>query len=203
MRFGSFLVLAFVIVVIAGVAGYMANRHDSASMDAAAGGGGSTSGQSSSESGKAPPLQVAEWVKGGPVKLEQGNVYVLEFWATWCRNCRLSAAKLSALQQEYRDDGLVVVGISAEDAQTVRSYVETTDVEMGFAVGVDDSGQTTEAYMTARGHSGYPLALVIDRKGRIVWEGPALGPVERVVERLMQMRSGDGDSGEEDTDENG
>ena len=34
----------------------------------------------------APPLQVREWLKGTPVqKFEKGRVYVVEFWATWCR----------------------------------------------------------------------------------------------------------------------
>ena len=32
-----------------------------------------------------PPISVDAWVKGEPFeKFEQGKVYVVEFWATWC-----------------------------------------------------------------------------------------------------------------------
>src|SRR5205085_11915214 len=35
----------------------------------------------------APALDLKEFVKGTPVALEKGKVYVLEFWATWCGSC--------------------------------------------------------------------------------------------------------------------
>ena len=31
----------------------------------------------------APPLAITEWVKGEPVALEKGKIYLVEFWATW------------------------------------------------------------------------------------------------------------------------
>jgi len=32
----------------------------------------------------APPLQIADWVKGQPVQaLAKGKAYMIEFWATW------------------------------------------------------------------------------------------------------------------------
>ena len=51
----------------------------------------------------APALQVREWLKGEPIqRFEKGNVYVLEFWATWCAPCKAAMPHLSALANEYK-----------------------------------------------------------------------------------------------------
>ena len=50
----------------------------------------------------APRLQVDRFVKGAPVKdFKQGQVYVVEFWATWCRPCKESIPHITELQKKY------------------------------------------------------------------------------------------------------
>lgn len=45
----------------------------------------------------APALKIDKWVKGQPVEaFEKGKVYVVEFWATWCR------AQLEEALDEYK-----------------------------------------------------------------------------------------------------
>src|SRR5688572_28676628 len=61
----------------------------------------------------AAPLKIKEWVKGGPLDVHDGkNVYVVEFWATWCPPCRTSIPHLAELQKRFKNRGVVIVGIS-------------------------------------------------------------------------------------------
>ncbi|MBN2308708.1 MAG: TlpA family protein disulfide reductase, partial [Candidatus Hydrogenedentes bacterium] len=96
----------------------------------------------------APQLQVTEWVRGGPINLAAGkgkNIYVIEFWATWCLPCRESIPHLTEIQKKYRDRGVIVAGIAAEDAADVKRYVANMGERMAYAVGVDDGDKTSIA----------------------------------------------------------
>jgi thiol-disulfide isomerase/thioredoxin len=79
---------------------------------------------------KAPSLDVEHWVQNGkgkfkPVKkFEDGKVYVVEFWATWCGPCIASMPHLSELQKTYADKGVQIVSISDEDLETVETFLK-------------------------------------------------------------------------------
>lgn len=60
-------------------------------------------------------------IKGKDVCLKDfsGKVIVLEFWATWCLPCRVHIPELNRLQERYRKQGLVVIGICIEDTEAL------------------------------------------------------------------------------------
>lgn len=122
----------------------------------------------------APPLQVAKWVKGEPVAFEEGRIYVVEFWATWCGPCVASMPHLSELQDRYKDK-VTFVGVTTEDPNNtldaVEKMVERKGAGMGYTVAWDDAGKTNEAYMRASGQNGIPCSFVVDGKGRIAYIG--------------------------------
>lgn len=131
----------------------------------------------------APPLKVEKWIKGGPIDLKDGkgkSVYVIEFWATWCAPCRASIPHLTKLQQEFKDKGLVVIGVSVDKEakrntrKDVEPFVETMGEKMAYTIALDDTDAATQAaYMDAFIFDGIPTAFIVDKAGKVVWAGQA------------------------------
>ncbi|RJP33160.1 MAG: TlpA family protein disulfide reductase [Phycisphaerales bacterium] len=132
----------------------------------------------------APPLAIAEWVKGEPVDLAAGkgkHVFVVEFWATWCGPCQYSIPELTELQKVYGDKGLKVIGVTSPDLRgntlkAVKRYVEERNDTMAYTVAFDDQTKTNDAWMMAANQYGIPTAFIVDRSGKIAWIGPPLVP---------------------------
>jgi len=124
----------------------------------------------------APPLAIAKWVKGQPVaKFEAGKVYVVEFWATWCGPCVRGMPHLSALQKQYADQGLTVIGVTSVDRNNPLEAVEKMVAQkgdvMGYTVAWDTERATNEAYMQAARQTGIPCAFLVDKTGEIAYIG--------------------------------
>ncbi len=130
------------------------------------------------------PLAGLTWVKGDPVTIAPGNVYVVEFWATWCPPCRDSIPHLTELQAKY-GDRVVFVGVSNEDVATVKPFVANLGDQMAYTVAVDTAGKVGNGYMTAFGQRGIPTAFIVDAEGRVVWLGHPMGDLETVLDRVL------------------
>jgi cytochrome c biogenesis protein CcmG/thiol:disulfide interchange protein DsbE len=101
----------------------------------------------------------------------RGQAVVVNFWASWCPPCRDEAPVLEAAWQQYRDQGLVVLGIDREDTPAdARAFIE----QFGLTYpNVRDAEDTLE---TPYGLTGFPETFFIDRQGRLVAHIP--GPVD-------------------------
>lgn len=128
----------------------------------------------------APSLSIAEWVQGSPVtSFESGKVYVVEFWATWCGPCKVSMPHIAKLQEKYGDK-LHVIGVSDEDPDTVKSFMESEHPTMtnktwadvaNYTIAIDKSAGTNQDYMLAAGQNGIPCAFLVGKDGDIRWIG--------------------------------
>lgn len=129
----------------------------------------------------APPLRVREWLKGTPVqKFEKGQVYVLEFWATWCQPCVAAIPHLSNLARKYRDK-VTIIGIDVYEGKSksrksmdqVKAFVDSMGSQMDFNVAIEDSNFTVADWIEAaeEKNSGIPRTFVLDAEGRLAWIG--------------------------------
>lgn len=99
----------------------------------------------------------------------RGKVVLINFWASWCRECRPEMPVLQSLHRELAARGLVIVGINArEDARAVARYAE--ELGLTFPLVLDPAGKINDLY----GVIGLPTTFVVARDGRAV--ALAVGP---------------------------
>ncbi|HEU5388355.1 MAG TPA: TlpA disulfide reductase family protein [Streptosporangiaceae bacterium] len=123
--------------------------------------------------GRMAPNFTLSQLDGPPMTLSRlrGQVVVINFWASWCAECKVEQAALDQTWQQFQDSGVVVVGVNFEDeTAAARGYVRTADVT--YPVVEDTDSSTALAY----GLRGVPETFIVNRSGRIV--NRIIGPVE-------------------------
>jgi thiol-disulfide isomerase/thioredoxin len=122
------------------------------------------------------------------------KVVLLNFFATWCAPCREEMPGLARLQQMHAEEGLLVVGIDADEApDDVRALVARLGV--GYPVGID-RGWIRGTYRVG----SYPTSVLIGVDGRIIdyrVGGEVDGPLTRHVEQALSRRRSETDRSEE------
>ena len=114
--------------------------------------------------GKPAPPFTLKGVKGSTVTLAayKGRVVLLDFWATWCRPCRVEMPRVEALYKEFKAKGLVVFGVNfAEPPATVKAFLAGNPYTIPILL--DVSGDTGRLYRA----EGIPTLVVIGRDGKI------------------------------------
>jgi thiol-disulfide isomerase/thioredoxin len=133
----------------------------------------------------AAELKIAKWVKGEPAQVTgtDHNIYVVEFWATWCPPCRASIPHLTEIQKQFKDKNVIVVGVSDEKEETVRPFVKNMGSKMEYRVAVDENRKTGAGYMQAYGINGIPHAFVVQDK-KVIWQGHPMAGLDKALEEI-------------------
>ena len=121
-----------------------------------------------------------------PVKMAdyKGKVVLLNFWATWCGPCKVEIPAFVELYDQYKDKGLVIVGVSVDDSpEQLQAFMK--EYRMNYPV-----LQMTPDVETAYGpFYGYPTSFFIARDGSICVKhlGPATKEqFEKEIQALLR-----------------
>ncbi len=86
--------------------------------------------------GKAAPAFTLTSTDGKKVSLAElkGKPVVVNFWATWCAPCKLEMPWFQEFSQKYKSDGLIVLGLSQDDLETVpKEQIVATARKLGVS----------------------------------------------------------------------
>ena len=116
-----------------------------------------------------------------PISQWRGKVLVVNFWATWCEPCRKEIPEFIKLQEQYRSQGLLFVGIALDKKEKVAAYSKEAGINYPVLVGEWDAIELAKAAGNHQG--GLPFTVVIDRGGKI--SGIRLGGISRADMETM------------------
>jgi len=139
----------------------------------------------------APTFTGPDVVSSAPIDLAQyrGKVVLLNFWASWCQECRVEHENLLALYSQFRNNpDFVMLGVNYQDKlDDARDYLKVYGAP--FQHVRDFKGTISIDY----GVYGVPETFIIDKQGVIRHKqvGPIVGPsyallTERVLPTLLQ-----------------
>ena len=138
-----------------------------------------------------------EWLNSRPLTAAdlRGKVVVVDFWTYTCINWRRSLPYVRAWAEQYKDQGLVVIGVHTpefgfeHDLENVRQAVR--EIGIDFPVAVDNDYAVWNAFK----NEYWPALYFIDAKGRIrhhqFGEGDYVGS-EMVIRQLLTEAGVDG-----------
>ncbi len=102
------------------------------------------------------PQALKEW---------QGQIVVVNYWATWCPPCRQEMPALGRLSRQFSDKGVQFIGIAIDSAENVQKYVANNSASpYPLLVGAPEALEQSRALGNQR--LALPFTIVIDRQGR-------------------------------------
>ena len=100
------------------------------------------------------------------VKEWDGQVLMINFWATWCPPCRREMPAFIELQKKYKDKGFTILGIALDEKQAVLDFTDPMGMNYPILMAEQDGIVISKAYGNNLGV--LPYTVIVDRKGNII-----------------------------------
>ena len=117
----------------------------------------------------APLINNTVWLNTNPLTPDQlnGRVVLIDFWTFDCINCVQTIPAVRQLYQQYRDRGLIVIGVHSPEFQHERDLNNVKDavarLGVPYPVALDNDFATWNAF----GNHYWPAIYLIDKRGII------------------------------------
>ncbi len=123
-----------------------------------------------------------------PLKKFQGDVVYVDFWASWCGPCAKSFPFLNTLHEQYKAQGLKIVGVNM-DENTDDALGFLAKIPAKFVIATDRQAQCAQQFDV----KAMPSSYLVDRKGMIRhihlgFRPDEAGQIKDLVEKLLAER---------------
>jgi thiol-disulfide isomerase/thioredoxin len=126
---------------------------------------GTVAGSSNDSDNRLAPDFSLETLGGGNISLAEYRgvkPVVLDFWASWCHNCRRDMPKLNKMYEQYSDQ-VEVIGVNLREGEsTVSKYINSENIS--FPIAFDPRGSVSNRYAVQYTNTH----VLIDKEGKLV-----------------------------------
>lgn len=107
--------------------------------------------------------------KGDTLRLSdyKGKVVLLDFWAAWCRPCRLENPNVVKMYEKYKDQGFEVFSVSLDKTQAAWEGAIEQDGLVWDGHVSDLAGWTSVAAKAYKVNS-IPYTILLDKEGKVI-----------------------------------
>ena len=114
----------------------------------------------------------------------QGNVVILDFWASWCKPCQAQARILSGLAARHAGGNVMFVSVNtADNPERAETFAQAHQLPYPS---VFDGGEVADAY----GASSLPTLVVIDAAGKVADVTQGVLDAEEIEALIRAARAG-------------
>tara|TARA_B100000497_G_C7643376_1_gene386865 strand:- start:642 stop:1139 length:498 start_codon:yes stop_codon:yes gene_type:complete len=99
-------------------------------------------------------------------ELKGENLTVIDFWATWCKPCTKAMPKLNVIYNEYKDQGLNIIGISCDGPRSMSKVPAVANaLKVEYPILKDINCEVMNTYQ----FQAFPTLLLLNSDNEIVF----------------------------------
>jgi peroxiredoxin len=120
-----------------------------------------------------------------------GGITLINFWALWCKPCRIEMKELEKLYSKYKESGFEIVGINQDTPRSlakVESFVSSQN--LSFNIGLDPNRIVADMFNV----QAIPHTVLFDRDGKVVYQSTGYLPgdefkLEKEIKSLLEQNN--------------
>ncbi len=118
----------------------------------------------------------------------KGKIVYVDFWASWCVPCRKSFPWMNDVQEQYQEQGLVILSINLDaQAELAEKFLQQTPAN--FAIIYDAKGTLAKKFQL----KGMPSSYLFDRQGKLIsahsgFNGKKMKKYQQEIEQALATK---------------
>jgi len=119
-----------------------------------------------------------------PLSSLRGSVVLVDFWAQWCKPCRLENPNVVKAYNKYKDKGFTVYGVSLD--RTKKKWLQAIEEDGLTWTHVSDLKYFQSVAAQTYGIQAIPFSILLDREGKIIAKNLRGAALEDELEKFFE-----------------
>ncbi len=114
----------------------------------------------------------------------KGKVVLIDFWASWCKPCRMENPNVVKLYNKYKDKGFEILGVSLDREKSAwEQAIKDDNLTWKH---ISDLAFWNSAVVKQYNISGVPYTVLVDKEGKIIAKGLRGPQLEQKLEEIFK-----------------